>query len=181
MIISRVAYRYAEAIYDSIPKSVRVEILLSDFANLRSSIYSSRDLHNFFLSPVIASQKKLGIIKELFTGRINDFSLSVINFLIEKNRESVILEIIDGVIEIDRKRRGIVTAYISSFIPLFDDQQTKLTAALESITKKTIQSEYMPDVSLFGGIVVRVGDTVYDGSVSRQLQLLKARFASGKM
>ena len=179
MMVSRVAYRYAEAALDAIPEGLDAEALLSDLADLRSTIQASRELLLFFQSPVISDVMKKNAVEALFKSRMHDYVLVVINLLLEKRRESLILEIIEGMFELQRKRLGIRVSKISSAVELDAEQKKSLQAVLEQATGSKIEAGYNIRPEIKGGVLVRIGDTVYDGSLQHQLRLLRKRFATG--
>ncbi len=179
MMVSRVAYRYAGAALDAIPEGLDAEALLSDFADLRSTIQDSRELLLFFQSPIISYAMKKSAVEALFRSRMHDYVLVVINLLLEKRRESLILEIVEGMFELQRKRLGIRVSEISSGIELDADQKKSLQSVLEQATGSKIEAEYNIRPEIKGGVVVRIGDTVYNGSLEHQLRELRKRFVSG--
>jgi F-type H+-transporting ATPase subunit delta len=71
---------------------------------------------------------------------------------------------------------GIVTLELRAAVDLTSDQQKTIAKRFEDMTRKRIRIVFSVDKQLKGGFVARVGDTVYDGSVSRQLELLRSRF-----
>jgi F-type H+-transporting ATPase subunit delta len=77
-----------------------------------------------------------------------------------------------------RQRQGVAEAQVSSAMPLNDRQKTALLRNLETVTGKKIQANYSLDPGLLGGAVVRIGDTIYDGSVRNQLDRLRERLTA---
>jgi F-type H+-transporting ATPase subunit delta len=179
MLIPRVAKRYAEAIYEAVPAELGLDVFLADLRDLRASLQQSRDLRNFFLSPVIPYAKKETVITDLFGATVRPYTLSVIHFLLHKRREHLIEQVIEAVFDLHRTRTGIQRAAITSARPLSAEQQQSLDSVLAGMTGGAIESSFAINEQLLGGVVVRLDDKVYDGSVSRQLQRLKHRFTTG--
>jgi F-type H+-transporting ATPase subunit delta len=73
------------------------------------------------------------------------------------------------------ERAGMVAATITSARPVPDDIQRRLISALTSMTKKKVRLNFEQDSELIGGLVTRIGSTVYDGSVRNQLDQIKER------
>jgi F-type H+-transporting ATPase subunit delta len=73
------------------------------------------------------------------------------------------------------EQRGVVTARVRTALPLDDTEREKLKSELEDLTGQTVRLETRQDESLIGGVVVRIGDTVYDGSARHQLESLRDR------
>ncbi len=179
MSTHRVAIRYATAILEALPETLSMEQLLSDVRDLRSSILASRELRLFFESPVISRENKRAGVDALFADKLSDYTVGVLRLLVEKGREVLVLDILDAVIALHREREGIVASSISSAVELDSAQRTRLEAMLAERSGKRVEAEYHIDPSLIGGLTVRLGDTVYDGSVRRQLQRLRTRFITG--
>ena len=176
----RIAKRYAEAVLDAIPEGMAADDLISELVDVRSSIRQSRELQLLFESPIIPGKKKTEAVEALFTGKVSAYTLSVLTLLIEKGREEVLVDIIDAVIELRRMREGILATAVHSAVELSEQDRTALQDALASVSGKRIDAQYGVDADLVGGVTVRLGDTVYDGSVRRQLKRLRDRFVSGR-
>lgn len=177
---TRVAQRYAEAILDAVPDGADIEAVLADLRDVQASIEGSRELKLFFESPVIAQKKKAEAVQALFSGRVSDYVISVLLLLVEKRREDIVLLILSTVMEVRRRREGIVRTHVQSAVTLDDEQRAKLSDALGEASGKTVEAEYSVDMALIGGLLVRLDDTVYDGSVQHQLKRLRTRFVSGR-
>lgn len=177
---TRVAYRYAEAILDSVPEGMSTESVMQELQDVRRSIEKSRELHLFFMSPIIAQTQKAAGVDALFGDRVSPFVLSVLQLLIEKQREDLILDVILAVYDLRREREGILSTTIRSAVELTDDQRRALQDALSAASGKRVDAVYDIDPLLIGGVTVRLGDTVYDGSVRQQLKRLRDRFVRGR-
>jgi F-type H+-transporting ATPase subunit delta len=179
MLIPRVARRYAEAVYDSIPPDPGIDAVMRDVDDLRGSLNGSRELRSFFRSPVIPFSKKTETLNALFGDRLGDFMLRVLHFLLDKRREGLLAEILEAMTELDARRKGLLRATVSAARELDDASRRSLVEALDGITGLHVQPEYRVEKELLGGLVVRVGDIVYDGSVRRSLELLRLKLMAG--
>lgn len=177
MTIPRVAHRYAAAILDKVPEGAEEQIFL-DIADLHASMAASRELRLFFTSPVIAPLRKRETVEALLRGRVHDYLVEAVLFLVDNRRESILESIIEALIQLRRRRHGIDQAHVATAVPLSDGERTDLVATLERATHSTIEPEYRVDPALIGGVVVRIGDTVYDGTISQQLRLLRRRLVA---
>ncbi len=180
MQYTKVAQRYAEAILDAVPEGTAIETLLTDLQDVRASIEGSHELKLFFESPVISQTRKADAVRALFSGRVSDYVLSVLLLLIEKGRENLVLAILEAVMDERRRRAGIVRTQINSAVTLSEEQRARLSEALAAASGKQVEAEYRVAPELMGGLLVRLDDTVYDGSVQQQLKRLRARFVSGR-
>lgn len=176
----RFATRYAEAIVDAIPADTSAEAVIGELQDVQASIEASRELRLFFESPVIAPAAKAKTVKALFADRVGPYVLSVLLLLVEKNREAAVLDIIEQVFDLRRQREGVLATTVRSAIELSDAQRSALENALATASGKRVEAEYAVAPELVGGLVVRMGDTVYDGSVQHQLKRLRDRFVTGR-
>ncbi|MFZ1729771.1 MAG: ATP synthase F1 subunit delta [Bacteroidota bacterium] len=179
MSIARIAHRFAKAILDAVPEKTDSSDFFKDLQDVQSSIHQSHELLLFFQSPVISQIQKRKAVDALFSDRVSAYTLEVLRFLVEKEREAYVVEIIEAVFELYREREGIVTTTINSAVAMTTDQQTTLNSALERMSGKRVEAKYGVDDALLGGLTVRLGDTIYDGSVRHQLKRLRDRFVSG--
>ncbi len=175
----RVASRYALAILDSRPEDLPLDTLLQDLMDVRASVTASSELRQFFKSPIISRKHKTDGTSTLFDGKVSPFTVGALLLLVENNRENLILEIIDAVFDLHRKREGIVASRIVSAVELSEEERGRLIAALRKLSGKNIEAEYATDPAIMGGVIVRLDDRIFDGSVRRQLQRLRTRFISG--
>jgi len=169
----RIAKRYARAALETAEKSSLLEVFSSDFAFIRSTIESSRELKLLFKNPVTHKDKKLSIVEQLFSKRISKESINFLNFLIRKGRDSIILEILDSFKEIYNEYLGLLEVKIIGFNPLSEEQRSKIKESLERITSKKVNLSFELDKKIMGGLIIQINDTMLDSSVKRRLELLK--------
>jgi F-type H+-transporting ATPase subunit delta len=103
------------------------------------------------------------------------------NFLFvitDSHRTQLIPEIIASFQQVLRQRQGIAEAEISSAVELSAAQKTEFSKTLARLTGKKIETKYSLDPGLLGGAVVRIGDTIYDGSLRNRLNEMRARLAA---
>lgn len=170
-----VARRYASALYEEADASGVLEAVDEDVLMLRRSIESNHELSRFFESPVISQEKKEGVVQELLGDRVEELLVNFLRLLIEKDRETMTKTILDAYQTLRDEHRGIVDATVRTATPLTDEDEEALQTALEEKTGKSVRMEVEEDPDLIGGIVVRIGDRVFDASVHNQLASLHDR------
>lgn len=175
----RVARRYAEALMNLAEEQKQLDRVADDLQAIQRLTMASHDLVLFLKSPVINKEKKLGIFAELFQKKVTPLTLHFLSLLTEKSREDILPQIIEQFFVLHDERLGIVNVQVKAIGELTRDQGKLLQQRLESHTKKKVRFTLSVDKLLKGGFVARVGDTVFDGSVKRQLELMKERFAEG--
>jgi F-type H+-transporting ATPase subunit delta len=138
----------------------------------------STELRTFLASPAVDSEVKHAVIEKLIA-RLGASKI-IRNFLfliIDHRRTQLLPEIVATFQQVVRQRQGIAEAEISSAVELSAAQKTALAKTLARLTGKEIETKYSLDPTLLGGAVVRIGDTIYDGSLRSRLNELRARLA----
>jgi len=175
----RVARRYAEAALELAEEQKQGERVAADLEVVWKAMKESREFVAFLKSPVVPKEKKRSVLSAAFRPALSAFSFDFLILILDKGREAVLGDIISEYFKLRDERLGIVTLDVRAATELTSSQQQAIVKRFEEITRKKIRVAFSIDKQLKGGFVARVGDTVYDGSVRRQLELLRERFAEG--
>jgi F-type H+-transporting ATPase subunit delta len=173
------ASRYARALVDVVlaPGSgVEAETALSQVRAFAGLVAESAELRTVLLSPAVAAPRKRAVVESL--GRRVGISRPVRNFLfvvIDHRRIAHLPEMADALQTALDERLGRSSAQVSSASTLESRQQQTLEAELSRMTGKQVRCDYQVDPALLGGIAVRLGSTIYDGSVRGRLEALRQR------
>ncbi len=176
---ARAAKRYAGALLDLASEMKKTEDVAADMRLIHDSVKSSYDLKLFFLSPIIDHAKKRKTIDALFKGRVCDLTEQFLFLLLDKGRETLTDVIAMEFAVLYDQLHGIAHADLKAAYELDSKDESKVQTKLEELTGKKVKLSLAVDKSLIGGFLAQVGDTVYDGSVRRQLEILKERLAGG--
>ena len=179
MSVYKVARRYAEAAYELAEEQKLGERFAADLAVIQDAIKSSREFVAFLKSPIISKDRKHAVLAELFKTKISSFAFNFLNLLVEKGREELVGDIAREFFKLRDDRQGFVTLEVQAATGMTSDQQEMIVKRFESLSGKKVRAAFSIDKELKGGFVARIGDTVYDGSLLRQLELLRERFAEG--
>lgn len=179
MVNVRVARRYAEALAEMAEEQKYIDVIPKDLEFLRRSVKDSRELLLFLKSPIINKARKQEIILGLFSDKIQKLTLEFLGILVEKGRENLLPDIIEQFFVIRDERQGILNVGVKVVGDFSSDQTSLLQQKLESFAGKKVRISFSVDKGLVGGFIAKIGDTVFDGSVKRQLELLRERFAEG--
>jgi F-type H+-transporting ATPase subunit delta len=182
MPLSAVAARYANALADVVTagaSATNAQAALAELRAFEGALLGSPELQNALTTPAVAPARKRAVV-----GRIADaLQLSRIarNFLfvlVDHRRIASLSEIIQSFEIVIDERLGFARAEVISAQQLGDAQRTALHAQLEKLTGKRIKPQYAVDGALIGGVIARIGSTVYDGSVRGQLESLERRLGT---
>ncbi len=155
----------------------KVEKVGADMRFIHDSIAASHELELFFANPVIMRAKKRSVVNALFENKVDKMTLGFLNLLIDKGREKLTGGIASEYRVLLDDAMGIVSAELKAPYPLDGKSQTRVQSKLEGLTGKKVRISFSLDKSLVGGFLAQIGDTVYDGSVRRQLEILEHRLS----
>ena len=175
--MSPVARRYAQALTEEAQQGGRLDAVDADVALLTETLDGSRELRNALTSPVVPHARKRAVLERLFTGRLSDLSMRFLGLLVDKQRDGDIPEILDAYRELRDERTGTVEAAVRTAKPLSAEERDGLQAALEARAGARVRMRIEIEPDLIGGLVVRLGDVVYDRSVKHQLETLREQLA----
>ena len=176
-----IARRYAKALKEEADGLGIIEQVDDDVALIRESLNASRELLQFFQSPVISREKKASVVSELFGERVEKTTLHFLLLMVEKRREYALLEVVSAYMALRDEQRGVVNVSVRAARAMGEEEEKELIATIEGMIQKSVRLGSSVDASLMGGLVVRIGDTVYDGSFSNQLQSLRERLETGHL
>lgn len=178
--MSVIALRYAHA-FASVATSSKLDIVsaqqqLNDFAG---TLAGSSELREVLANPSVTQGQKLAVL-DAIAGRIGMFS-QVRNFVavvMDHNRLSEFTEILAEVAQVADEHAGMSEAEITSAHALNEADRAELEAQVAKLAGGRVRATYREDASLLGGAVIRLGSTVYDGSIKAQLQQMKQRLVN---
>lgn len=171
--------QYANALADIALAQGAAEPASKQLADFGAVYAESAELRNFLASPAVDRAAKHGVIEKL-AARLGASKI-IRNFLfvmVDHRRTHILPEIIAAFQDVIRRRQGIAEAEISSAVELSATQKAEFAFTLERLTGKRVESKFLLEPGLLGGAVVRLGDTIYDGSLRNRLNELRARLAA---
>ncbi|MEM1268747.1 MAG: ATP synthase F1 subunit delta [Bacteroidota bacterium] len=174
-----IARRYAAALQAEAEAQGVTSAVDASIDTLRDTLAQSRDLAVFFSSPVVSASKKKSIVSQLFAGKLDDLTVRFVHLLVDKSRAEDVPAIVTAYRQLRDEQTNTVEVHARSAFPLSDDEQQRLAKALEAKIGQNVRLKTSVDDTLIGGLVVRVGDTVYDSSVRNRLESLRERLESG--
>jgi F-type H+-transporting ATPase subunit delta len=169
-----VAKRYAKALFESAREKNTVAQVETDLQAIVQSIEDHVDLQKLLSHPNIDSSKKTELLTSLFQGKVSDTVLNTVCLLVQRRREGILSQLLMDYVKIANEALGQAKAVVSTPIALSSEELKHIAASFSQLTGKKIQVEQVIDPGLLGGIQVRIGDRLYDGSLSGKLQRLQA-------
>ena len=178
MSIQTIARRYAAALADVVLDRGEASEIQQELQQWSELILTNANLQEVFRNPTIPLDKKRAVLKQL-NDRVKPrpTTANFLKTLLHNQRLTELPEINRKFAEILDQRAGMVAATVTTVRPLPDEIQARLNEKLMAVTQKKVRLSFEQDPELIGGLVTRIGSTIYDGSVRSQLQQIKERMA----
>ena len=178
-----VSKTYGEALFEAAVETGRTGQLMEEIDGMRIILAENPDFDKLMKHPGIPKQEKISVVENVFKGRVCDELTGFLKIVVEKERYGELPEIFryftDKVKEIEK----IGVAYVTAAVELTEDQKKSVEKRLlETTGYLTMEMHFNTDVSLIGGMVIRINDRVVDSSIRTKLndltkQLLKIQLA----
>ncbi|MDR3595492.1 F0F1 ATP synthase subunit delta [Clostridium sp.] len=165
--------RYALALYEIAEKNNKVDDYLRDLREICNIFDENEDFYQVIRHPKINTAKKKQIFTDLFNGKIDEELLSFMLVLIEKGRILQLKDKLNQMEKIDLERRNMVRGVVKTAVPLLSEELEQLKAIFEKKYDKTILFNTEIDKSLLGGVYVKVGNDIIDGTVKSKIDEMK--------
>ena len=174
------ARRYAKALLSLGEDEGRLDALTREVRSLGDAVASSQELRSLLASPVVPQEARRGVMEQIAARLgLSPTVRSAALLLTDRRRGAALPDVARALDALVDERAGKVKAEVTSAAPLTDAQALQVQGALERLTGRKIALSRAVDASLIGGVVARVGDKVFDGSVRTRLeQLRQAALAS---
>ena len=172
-----VVRRYAITLLEAADETGTTAAVQRDVERLLQTVRQSDELVEFLSNPLADSQAQANVLRQLFSGKVEVLTLNFLRIMAVRGRASIVGAALGNFLDQVAEREGIIGAEVRSAVALSEEQCQRLQARLEHHSGRKVRLEVQVDTSLRGGAVVRVGDTVFDGSVNTYLERLQARLA----
>ena len=175
----RVAKPYARALYDAAVEQNALAPIIADVDRLRELVEQSEEFTQLIQSPILSPQFKSETFQQLFTDAMQPLTVNFFKLLALKQRERYLVAIMDAFSAIVDEAAGRLVAKVTTAVPITAEQEERLAQQLSTYSGKQVQLEIITDPQIQGGFIVQLEDTVFDASVTTQLQRLKQQLARG--
>lgn len=175
-IRAAVARRYAVALADVVAARGEAREIREELAAWEEMARANPQLQEVFRNPTIPYDQKRRVVSMLIERtRVRPTTANLLLVLLQNHRLADLSEINKAFLQELDRRSGIVSAQVTTARPVPPQIQEALRARLGALTKSNVRLQFAVDDELIGGVVTRIGSTVYDGSVRNQLQQIKQR------
>jgi F-type H+-transporting ATPase subunit delta len=171
------ATRYARALFDVAQKEADIQQVGRELTAFAALFAGHEGLARTLSNPAIPAPRKRGIVEQLLArfGAVSPVMTKLLLMLADRDRLSLVPEIASAYEARLMDHAQIVRAELTTAVPMPGDRVAALQQGLATATGRQVQLETKVDPAIIGGAVAKIGSTVYDGSVTTQLQKVKER------
>lgn len=176
MQATRVAARYAKSFIDLTTQQGVLEQACTDMKYVLEVCKSNPDFVNFLKSPIIKTDKKQAVLKDLFGTKFNKVTDSYIQLITAKKREVFLQDIASEFVNQYKAKKQILTAVITTANGLDDVLRKQVMDLVKGAGSNEVVLEEKINKNIIGGFIIRVGDKQLDASIQNKLNALKRSF-----
>ncbi|HEY6045568.1 MAG TPA: ATP synthase F1 subunit delta [Pyrinomonadaceae bacterium] len=178
MSVQTVARRYASAMADVSIEQGEANEVKQELQEWGELLRANENLQEVFRNPTIALDQKRAVLNKLIErAGARPTTANFLKVLLQNQRLTDLPEINQKLAEILDERAGMIAATVTTARPVAESSRQSLIGRLSTLTKKKVRVDFEEDPDLIGGLVTRIGSTVYDGSVRTQLQQFRDKMA----
>ncbi len=174
MVEDRIGYRYAKSAFSLAQEKQELEAAKADFQLIHDVCEENPDFLGMLRSPIIGTSKKQQVIDLVFQGKFRTKLVPlVVQMVTQKGREKYLVQVASSFLGMYDEVKGIQRGVITSATPLTPETIASIKSTMEKNFGKTLEVTTMLNPDLIGGFKLKVGDSLFDGSVSSALRRLK--------
>ncbi len=173
-MISNISKRYARAFFDIAGEEKKLEQYYNELHQFSSVIAQNKDLGGFLANPIFEQESKKKVLEKII-GKLSlsPMTINFLKLLIDKKRIDVLPDIETCYRQLMDETLQKVRVTVKTAFPLSGEMQSYITSSLKKMTGRSVEVTVEDDKNLLGGIVIGVGDTLYDGSIKNQLNNMR--------
>lgn len=180
MSLQTVARRYASALADVVIERKEEREVQQEIDQWASMIEANPELKEVFANPTIPYDQKRKVLEELISRtRVRPTTASFLRVLLRNQRLSQLRDVAERFAQVLDERGGVVSASVTTAKPIPEDMKNQVRETLMAATGRTVRVTFNTDETIIGGLVARIGSTIFDGSVQNRLQRLSDELAGG--
>jgi F-type H+-transporting ATPase subunit delta len=178
--LQTIARRYATALADVVTERGQAAEVQAELKAWERMIDESPMLREVFANPTISYEKKQKVLSELISRTdVRETTKNFLRLLLKNGRLTELAEINRRVAQVLDERAGVVAAHVVTARPIAEDVRKTIQTKLQGMTGRKVRLSFETEDDIIGGLVTRIGSTVYDGSVRTQLELLADKLEHG--
>jgi F-type H+-transporting ATPase subunit delta len=173
-LISNISKRYACAFFEIANEGKQIEPYYNELNQFASVVSQNKSLKDFLANPVFEQASKKGVVDNIIAKlKLSGMTVSFLRLLVDKKRIDVLEDIVICYRQLMDETLKKVRVNVKTAFALSDELKSFISANLEKTLGKKVDMTVEEDTTLLGGVVIGVGDTLYDGSIKSQLNNMR--------
>lgn len=178
MLRGAVARRYAQALYEIAQANNTLETIEQELKGVAEAVEGTRELQRILYHPQVLAGDKKNLLKTLFADKVSVETMKFLGLVVDKRRENYIAGISAEFSALANEARGKVAAEVITAVEVNEEQKQELVKVASLLAGKEVEPTFAVDASLIGGVIVKIGSKVIDGSIKTRLATLQSRLMS---
>ncbi len=170
---NKISVRYAKALVMAAENNKLLPQVATDMVEIDNLCRNSDDFTVFLQSSVIKTSLKVSVLTDIFNKKVQPLTLNFLILLAQNHRESKLPDICRDFNDMYREKQGIASVVITTSFKLTDEIRKNISQFLQVKTGKKIELSEKVNPDIVGGIILRIGDLQYDGSIANQLRKIR--------
>jgi F-type H+-transporting ATPase subunit delta len=166
---------YARALFEVARAEGTLDEVEDELFRFARSYESNEQLSQAMSDQQLPPERRQAIVEDLLGGKATSTTIQLISMVAGSGRGNDLPAIVDSLVERASRAKQLSVAEVRTAVPLTDDQQHRLKAALENASGMSLNLKAIVDPSVVGGVVATVGDTIIDDTVRTRIEQLKSR------
>lgn len=171
--MSETARGYAQALFQIAQAEGVLEQVEDELFRFARTVENENKLREALSDIALPPEHRSKMVQELLGGKAAPHTINIISFLVQQGRARDLPRIIDSLVQLAAEERAKAVAEVRTAVQLDEAAREKLRDAITKATGKQVELKVIVDPNVIGGLLVRVGDQVFDGTVRRRLQRAK--------
>ncbi len=171
---------YAQAIFAVAEAEGDLEQVEDELYRFARTVEREGELREALTDPGLPPERKKAILEDILGQRANRHTVALLGFLVDQGRAKDLPKIMDALAEVAAERRRQVVAEVRTAVPLDEERRRELAEALSNATGKEVDLKVLVDPTVIAGVVARVGDQVFDGTIRRKLDLAREQLTRAR-
>ncbi|MEW4562347.1 ATP synthase F1 subunit delta [Bremerella sp. JC770] len=172
----RIGSVYAKALLGAADEAGQTDNVLDEFGSLIHDVIDQReDLRHAICGGILSEEQRIDVLDKAFGGKMTPVLLTFLKVVTQHERQDCLREIYAATVKLNNERRGLVEITAKTATELPQELSDSLTASLQAKLGREVVLKSEVDPSVIGGLVLHVGDTVFDGSVANRLKQLRQK------
>ena len=171
---------YAQALFAVAEAEGELDQVQDELFRFGKAVEAEPKLREALTDPELPAERKRSLLEDLLGGKASPHTIGLLSFVVEQGRARDLPKIIEALTEVAAERKRQAVAEVRTAVPLDAKRRDALAAALAKATGREVDLKVLVDPSVIGGVVARVGDQVFDGSIRRRLDMAREQLARAR-